>query len=103
MRHFTAGGIEAPVVRGLPERPERQYPIPYHRPGQPAKTSVANGARLAEAYGLSQPLTMTAALELGVLDDPFQGNYRLVNWDQILLVGGLPGRRSRACACRPRS
>jgi len=90
VRHFTAGGIEAPIVRGLPQRPERQYPIPYHRPGQPAKTSVANGARLAEAYGLSQPLTMTAALELGVQDDPLQGNYRLVDWDQMLLVGGLP-------------
>ena len=87
VRHFTAGGIEAPVVRGLPERPERQYPIPYHRPGQPAKTSVANGARLAEAYGLSQPLTMTASLELGVLDDPFQENYALVNWDQIVMAG----------------
>ena len=82
VRHFTPGGIEAPVIRGLPERPERQYPIPYHRPGQPAKTSIANGARLAEAYGLTEPLTMTTALELGVLNDPFQGNYRLVDWDQ---------------------
>jgi hypothetical protein len=87
VRHFTAGGVEAPVIRGLPERPERDYPIPYHRPGQPAKTSLANAGRLAEAYGLTAPLTMTAALELGVLDDPFQGNYLVVDWDQILMVG----------------
>ncbi|HSJ57839.1 MAG TPA: hypothetical protein VLC95_11700, partial [Anaerolineae bacterium] len=89
-RVFTAAGAQAPAVRGLPERPKRDYPLPYHRPGQPAKTSVANGARLAEAYGLTQPLTLTAALEVGVQDDPFEGNYRLVNWDQMLVVGGLP-------------
>ncbi|MBN1657792.1 MAG: hypothetical protein JXA93_05290 [Anaerolineae bacterium] len=91
VRHFTPGGVEVPVIRGLPARPARQYPIPYHRPGQQAKTALTNAENLAQAYGVSEPLTMTTALELGVLDVPFQGNHVMVNWDQILMVGPPAG------------
>ena len=80
----------APGAMPGPPLPER--PIPYHRPGRPSKAAgyTVQVTRL-NAEGLAETVELTgldALLADGTMDDPLQGNYRLVAENQVL-VGAL--------------
>jgi hypothetical protein len=85
-RYLGPDGQPATLIEGMPGYPLPEQPIPYHRPGHLAKTNLANAEQLANAYGLYQPLTLDQALQSGVLPDPFAGNPRFVDWDQVAVA-----------------
>jgi hypothetical protein len=79
----------AGFLEGLPRWPVPDRPIPHHEPGRP---STAAGYRTTvtqiNALGQEEPVQLTgldALLEDGVIDDPLQGNRRLVNRDKLLV------------------
>jgi hypothetical protein len=82
-RYLGPDGQPATLIEGMPGYPLPELPVPYHRPGHLAKTNLANAERLAATYGLDQPLSLDGALQSGVLADPFAGNPRFVDWDQV--------------------
>ena len=83
-----------PQAGGMPGWPIPARPIPHHEPGHPSKaadytTQVTrlNVEGVEEAVQLSG---IDAMLADGRMDDPLQGNYRIIEENQIL-VGGLGG------------
>jgi hypothetical protein len=71
---------------GMPPHPDPVRPIPRHEPGRPAGPYSRNGA---DAAAGAQPQAEMRSLDVlladGTLADPLQGNYRLVDWEQILV------------------
>jgi hypothetical protein len=67
---------------GMPPYPDPVRPIPRHEPGRP---SAGNNDRVLAGMSSRAP-NLEQMLANGTLDDPLQGNYRLVQWDQILLA-----------------
>ena len=74
---------------GMPPRPIPPRPIPYHEPGHPSRsTGYSTQVERINAAGEAESVTLTgldALLADDVIDDPLEGNYRLVNLDNILL------------------
>jgi hypothetical protein len=74
---------------GMPGRAIPERPIPYHRPGHPSKATnyTVQETRL-NAEGVEETVQLKgldATLADGTMHDPLEGNYRLVEEDQILL------------------
>ncbi|MCC7354890.1 MAG: hypothetical protein IT330_14190, partial [Anaerolineae bacterium] len=93
----NAGLRETRVVTasGMPPRPSPARPIPYHRPGRLAKTNNNNWQpALASADAPAQLRNLDVLLADGTMDDPLQGNYRLVNLDQIVVAWGEADNQS---------
>jgi hypothetical protein len=81
-------------ARGMPGWPIPERPIPHHEPGHPSKAAdyTTQVTRL-NAEGVEEAVQLSgidAMLADGRMDDPLQGNYRIIEENQIL-VGGLGG------------
>jgi hypothetical protein len=83
-----AQGQPEPQARGMPGWPIPERPVPHHEPGHPSKaadytTQVTrlNVEGVEEAVQLSG---IDAMLADGRMDDPLQGNYRVVNRDKLM-------------------
>ena len=77
---------------GMPGWPVPEIPIPYHRPGHRSKAGNYSTQMVRlNAEGFEENITLTgldALLADGVINDPLQGNYRLVK--STLGAGGGP-------------
>ena len=74
---------------GMPPFPIPSHPLPHHEPGHPARgTDYSTQVEQINAAGVAESVQLTgldAMLADGVIDDPLQGNYRLVNLDKVML------------------
>lgn len=82
---------EAKMNSDMPGYPVPKNPIPHHDPGKPSnamdyawETSQINAAGEDEKIQLQG---LDALLASGTISDPLQGNYRMVDLDQILIAG----------------
>jgi hypothetical protein len=77
---------------GMPTRQVPQQPIPHHDPGHPSKAgNYSTQVTRVNADGIEETETLTgldAMLADGVIDDPLQGNNRLVDLDKIMMGNG---------------
>lgn len=75
---------------GMPARPLPAHPIPHHEPGQPSRAMEYETEVIeVSAAGVEETVTLSgldAMLADGVIDDPLQGNYRLLNLDKLMLA-----------------
>jgi len=73
---------------GMPPRPLPSRPIPHHDPGHPAKAAnYATQVQRLNADGEEETVQLTgldALMADGVMVDPLQSNYRLVDLDKLL-------------------
>ena len=89
-------GEEGPDTRpisgggGMPGYPVPARPIPHHEPGHPARgTDYSTQVERINAQGVEENVQLTgldAMLADGVMDDPLQGNYRLVGLDKLMFA-----------------
>lgn len=77
-----------PTGGGMPPRALPSRPIPHHEPGHPAKAANYNTqVRGINAEGMEETIQLTgldALMADNVMDDPLQGNYRIVNQDKLM-------------------
>jgi len=77
-----------PTGGGMPPRALPSRPIPHHEPGHPAKAANYNTqVRGINAKGMEEIIQLAgldALMADGTMDDPLQGNYRLVNLDKLM-------------------
>jgi hypothetical protein len=88
-----APGVDPPLpARGMPGWPVPDKPIPYHKPGHPSKAGSYNTqVTRMNAQGTEETVALTgldALMADGVMNNPLQGNYRLVDLDKILVHEG---------------
>ena len=73
---------------GMPPRPLPSQPIPHHEPGHPAKAAnYTTQVQRLNAKGVEETVQLTgldAMMADSVMADPLQGNYRLVDLDNIV-------------------
>jgi hypothetical protein len=88
LRVVVSDAQSSQLIPNMPGWSDPLYAIPYHRPGHLAKTN--NAEPVGVAGKMDQAVNLDAALELGVVSDPFQANYQMVDWNQIAVGHNAP-------------
>lgn len=82
---------------GMPDRPIPDKGIPYHEPGRPfIGAEYSTNVKVQNSYGAEEQVALTgidAMMADGIMNDPLQSNYTMVNEHQILVAkdGGVIG------------
>jgi hypothetical protein len=83
---------------GMPSYPLPAKPIPHHEPGQPSRAGSYSTQILREnelgALETVEISGLDALLADGVMNDPLQGNYRMVNLDKLMMSWWHPDLNS---------